>query len=68
MDLSVLHPEHSPKRNYNWKDRLNSQTEHLNCRLFKWPGWYNQDILQGLSSHSRLYQIFKAYGRQNEPQ
>lgn len=60
MDLSVLHPVHSPERNYKWKDRLNSQTGHLNCRLLEWSGWYNQDILQRLLGHYRLYQVFKA--------
>ncbi len=60
MDLSVLHPVHSPERNYKWKDRLNSQTGHLNCRLLEWSGWYNQEILQRLLGHYRLYQVFKA--------
>lgn len=64
MDLSVLHPVHSPERNYKWKDRLNSLTGHLDCRLLEWSGWYNQDILQRLLGHYRLYQLFKA---ENDP-
>lgn len=60
MDLSVLHPVHSPERNYRWKDRLNSLTGHLDCRLLEWSGWYNQDILQRLLGHYRLHQLFKA--------
>lgn len=60
MDLSVLHPVHSPERNYKWKDRLNRQKGHLNCRLLEWSGWYNQDISQRLLGHYRLYQVFKA--------
>lgn len=60
MDLSVLHPVHSPEKNYKWKDKLNSLTGHVNCRFLEWSGWYNQDILQRLLGHYRLYQIFKA--------
>lgn len=60
MDLSVLHPLHSPERNYKCKDRLNSLTGHLSCRLLEWSGWYNQDVLQRLLGHYRLYQLFKA--------
>ena len=60
MDLSVLHPVYSPERNYKWKDRLNSLTGHLSCRFLEWSGWYNQDILQRLLGHYRLYQVFKA--------
>ena len=59
MDLSVLHPLRSPERNYKWKDRLNSLTGHLSCRLLEWSGWYNQDVLQRLLGHYRLYQLFK---------
>jgi len=65
MDLSVLHPVHSPERNYKWKDRLNSLTGHLDCRLLEWSGWYNQDILQRLLGHYRLYQLFKAENAPN---
>lgn len=60
MDLSVLHPVHSPERNYKWKDLLNSQKGHVICRLLEWSGWYNQDISQRLLGHYRLYQVFKA--------
>lgn len=60
MDLSVLHPVHSPERNYKWKNRLNSLNGHLDCRLLEWSGWYNQDIRQRLLGHYRLYQLFKA--------
>ncbi|WP_018615935.1 hypothetical protein [Segetibacter koreensis] len=59
MDLSVLHLVRSPERNYKWKDRLNSLTGHLSCRLLEWSGWYNQDMLQRLLGHYRLYQLFK---------
>ena len=60
MDLSVLHPVHSPEKNYKWKDKLNGVTGHLNCRFLEWSGWYNQDLPQRLLGHYRLFQIFKA--------
>ncbi len=59
MDPRVLHPVHSPERNYKWKDKLNSLTGHLDCRFLEWTGWYNQDILQRLLGHYRLYQVLK---------
>ncbi len=59
MDLSVLHVVDSPERDYTWKDRLNSLTGRLDCRLLEWTGWYNQDIYQRLLGHYRLYQIFR---------
>ncbi|MEI9808577.1 MAG: hypothetical protein WDO16_12290 [Bacteroidota bacterium] len=59
MDLSVLHPVKSPDRDYTRKDKLNSLTGHLDCRLLEWTGWYNQDIYQRLLGHYRLYQLFK---------
>jgi len=60
MDLSILHPVHSPERDYAWKDKLNSVTGNLDCRLLEWTGWYNQDILQRLLGHYRLYHVFKS--------
>ncbi len=60
MDLSVLHPIQSPERDYSWKDKLNSVTGNLQCHLLEWTGWYNQDILQRLLGHYRLYHAFKA--------
>jgi hypothetical protein len=59
MDLSILHLAYSPEKNYKWKDRLNSLTGHVSCRFLEWSGWYNQDILQRLLGHYRLYQVFK---------
>lgn len=59
MDLSVLHPVHSPEKNYKWKDKLNGVTGHLNCRFLEWSGWYNQDLPQRLLGHYRLFQVFK---------
>jgi len=60
MDLSILHPIQSPERDYSWKDKLNSVTGNLECHLLEWTGWYNQDILQRLLGHYRLYQAFKS--------
>ena len=60
MDLSVLHPVHSPEKTYKWKDKFNGVTGHLNCRFLEWSGWYNQDLPQRLLGHYRLFQIFKA--------
>ncbi|WP_439516800.1 hypothetical protein [Sediminibacterium sp.] len=65
MDLSVLHPVHSPERNYKWKDLLNSQKGHVICRLLEWSGWYNQDISQRLLGHYRLYQVFRVENDSN---
>ncbi len=60
MDLSILHPVQSPERDYSWKDKLNGVTGNIECHLLEWTGWYNQDILQRLLGHYRLYQVFKS--------
>jgi len=66
MDLSVLHVVDSLERDYTWKDRLNSLTGRLDCRLLEWTGWYNQDVYQRLLGHYRLYQIFRQESDQGD--
>lgn len=52
------------ERYYTWKDKLNGTTSNINCRFLEWTGWYNQDLLQRLLGHYRLYQVFKSENRE----
>jgi len=61
MDLTLFHygPKAGDSRNWKMKDRLNGCTGLAKCRFLEWSGWYNQDLLQRLLGHYRLFQHFK---------
>lgn len=61
MDLTLFHygPNAGDPRNWKMKDRLNGCTGLAKCRLLEWSGWYNQDLLQRLLGHYRLFQHFR---------